>query len=421
MSSPPQYRSEGTLPPSFRGVLAIALGAFALVVTEFLPVGLLPDISRDLGVSEGTTGLVVTATALLGAVAAPTATVLIRHLDRRTALLGLTGLLIVSAVLSALAHSFLLLIVARIILGIAVGGFWAISMTAAGRLVRPEKVATASATVLGGISVASVVSVPAGAYLGAHADWHIAFAAAAVLGAVVMAVQAVVLPRIPMDQKVSVSSFARLLRLAPIRIILLTVVLFVAGHFIAYTYITPMLQHESGFGPTAASALLLGYGIVTCLGNFAGGYLAARGLFRTVLLTAGLFVVSLLLMAAFTTTAPVAVSALAGWALAWGMAPVATQLWLFNTSRHAPEAAQAMNTSVFQLAIGLGSLTGAVIVNATAVHSASWAATAVLVIATAVVLLARNRTAGASGQEPPATGTAPETTPPAGQPGLAAR
>lgn len=388
------------LAPSWRGVVAISLGAFALVVTEFLPVGLLPEISQDLGVSEGTTGLAVTATALLGAFAAPATAVLIGRLDRRLALLGLTALLIISAALSAASPSFAVLIIARVLLGAGVGGFWAISITAAGRLVPPEKIAKASAMVLGGISIGSVVSVPIGAYLGAHADWRTAFVAATVLAVLVAVLQAVLLPRIPMDQPVSVSSFVDLLRLGRVRLILTTVILIVAGHYVAYTYVTPLLLQVGGFSADVVSVLLLGYGAVTVIGNFVAGALAARTLFRTVAVTAALFIASLLVMAIAGGVQALAVAALAGWALALGMTPVSTQLWLFDAAKHSPEAAQAMNTGVFQLSIGLGSLAGSVTVTATgSVHTAVWVSFVVLTLAGVVVTAAgKQRRAGSAAE-----------------------
>lgn len=381
----------------WRGVAAISLGAFALVVTEFLPVGLLPDISRDLGISEGTTGLAVTATALLGAVAAPAATVLIGRLDRRVALLGLTALLVVSAALSAVAPNFAVLIVARVLLGVGIGGFWAISIVAASRLVPPEKVASASSMVLGGISIGSVVSVPFGAYLGAHADWRTAFVVAAVLGIVVAVVQAILLPRMPMDQSVGLRSFVDLLRLGRIRLILATVVLIIAGHYVAYTYVTPLLQ-AGGFSADAASGLLLMYGVVTVIGNFLAGAMAARAIFRTVVVTVAVFVSSLLLLAITGGGTVLGVIALVGWALALGMAPVGTQLWLFAASKHSPEAAQAMNTGVFQLSIGLGSLAGSVTVTATgSVHATTWVGFVVLAFAAVLVIFAPKITRAAEG------------------------
>src|ERR1700754_194221 len=179
---------------SWLGVLAIALGALSLVVTEFLPVGLLSGISRDLGVAEGTAGLAVTATAVFGFIAAPVTAIAIGRADRKLVLLGLTVLLIISSVLSWTAGSFATLLIARIILGIGVGGFWAISITAAAKLVSPEKVHAASSLVFAGISIGSVIAVPAGSYIGAHADWRGGFLGASILAVVCFLLQLVFLP-----------------------------------------------------------------------------------------------------------------------------------------------------------------------------------------------------------------------------------
>ena len=160
-------------------VAAIALGAFSVVVSEFMPVGALPQISDGMGISEGTAGMMVTLPALSGAVAAPAATVLMRRLDRRLAIIGLTVLIAVSCVLSAAATGFTMMLVSRLILGISIGGVWATSVSAAARLVPARIVHTASSVVFGAIAVGSVVSVPSSSLIATHASWRITFVAAA--------------------------------------------------------------------------------------------------------------------------------------------------------------------------------------------------------------------------------------------------
>jgi predicted MFS family arabinose efflux permease len=230
-----------TIQPAWMGVIAIALGAFALVVTEFLPVGLLPGIARDLGITEGVAGLAVTATAVMGFLSAPVTAVVIRNADRRTVLLTLTGLLILSSAMASFASHFSILLLSRILLGIGVGGFWAISITAAATLVPPEKVHKASSLVFAGISIGSVVAVPAGSYIGAHADWRVAFMAAGVLAVAVALLQWQLLPRIVAKKVVNARDFLDLLRSSRIRAILLTVVFIVAGQYCGYTFVTPYL------------------------------------------------------------------------------------------------------------------------------------------------------------------------------------
>jgi predicted MFS family arabinose efflux permease len=379
---------------SWRGVWAIAFGAFSLVVTEFLPVGVLPEMSATLGISEGTGGLAITATALLGAVAAPAATLLIREIDRRQVLLGLTMLLIVSSALTIVAQSLIVLIIARVILGLAVGGFWAVALAAVERLVPPARAHTATAIVLGGISVGSVVSVPAGSLIASHADWHTAFAASSVLAVVVLVVQMLLVPQIPATHAVRLSDFGGLFRSPRIVAILAIVVAVVSGHYVAYTFISPYLQQITGItGSGLLGVLLLGFGLFTVVGNFVGGALVGHRAGQTVVATNLVLAAALVAIAIWGGHASVAVSALAVWALAWGAAPIGTQVWLFAAARndHSIEAAQAINTSLFQLSIGLGSLVGSVAVNTRGIHSATWIASGVLVVAIAASLLAASQ------------------------------
>jgi predicted MFS family arabinose efflux permease len=370
---------------SWPGVLAIALGALSLVVTEFLPVGLLSGISRDLGVAEGTAGLAVTATAILGFIAAPVPAIAIGRIDRKLVLLGLTALLIISSVLSWTAGSFAMLLIARIILGIGVGGFWAISITAAAKLVPPEKVHAASSLVFAGISIGSVIAVPAGSYIGAHADWREAFLGASVLAVACFLLQLVFLPRLKIKEGVSVSDFFGLLKDPKVRAIFLTVIFIVAGQYAGYTFVTPYLEQVTHLDAAIVSGLLFAYGVSTVVGNFAGGAFAGRKLHNTVVVTVWIFVLSLASMAVFATSPIFAGVALLIWALSWGMAPVGTQLWLYNATLHAPEAAQAMNTSVFQLSIGLGSLAGGIVVNNIGLHGSMWLGALILALAVLMV------------------------------------
>ncbi|MFZ4877492.1 MFS transporter [Janthinobacterium sp. Mn2066] len=383
-----QQKDAGDMPAnSWLGVLVIALGALSLVVTEFLPVGLLPGISRDLGIAEGTAGLAVTVTALLGFIAAPITAIAIGKADRKWVLLGLTALLVISSVLSWKAATFGMLLLARIILGVAIGGFWAISITAAAKLVAPEKVHAASSLVFAGISIGSVIAVPAGSYIGAHADWRDGFLGASVLAMVCFVLQLIFLPSLKMKHGVNVRDFFGLLKDAKVRAIFLTVIFVVAGQYAGYTFVTPYLEQITRLDTGIVSALLFAYGVFTVVGNFVGGAFAGRNLHKTVLATAWIYLLSLAAMALFATSPVLAGVALLVWALSWGMAPVGTQLWLYHATLHAPEAAQAMNTSVFQLSIGLGSLLGGIAVNKLGLHSSMWLGAAILALAVLMVYI----------------------------------
>ncbi|WP_233839085.1 MFS transporter [Paraburkholderia sp. ZP32-5] len=372
--------------PCWRGVLAIALGGLALVVIEFLPVGLLPGIIKGFGVSEGTAGLTVTATAAFGFIAAPITALSVGRLDRRIVLLALSALVVVSGIISTLAPNFAVLLLARVLLGIGVGGFWSISIIAASRLVPADKVPKASSLVFSGISVATVISVPMGAYIADHAGWRIAFGIASVLAIAVFIFQLVALPKIETPSAVTSADFASLLKSRKIIAVYLAIVFIVAGHFAAYTFVTPYLQQVVRFDANEISSVLLLYGALAVVGAFLAGVLASRDLRKTVYANVALFFASLIAMAVSPAHWSIVLVGLVLWAVCWGMAPVGTQLWLFNATQHAPEAAQSMNTCVFQLSITCGSLIGGLAVDHIDLHASMWTGAAILLLAVMAVL-----------------------------------
>ncbi len=369
-------------------VTAIALGAFSVVVSEFVPVGALPQISEGLGVSEGTAGLLVTLPALSGAVAAPAATVLMRRLDRRLAIIGLTALIAVSCVLSAAATNFTMMLISRLILGISIGGVWATSVSAAARLVPARTVHTASSVVFGAIAVGSVVSVPSSSLIAAHTSWRTTFVAAAAVAVVAALVQALALPKIPTADRVTMGHFRPLLRSVPANVILAVVFLVVFAQFSAYTFVVPYLHEVTGLTTGLASGLLLGYGALTIVGNFGGGALLGRSIRGTVIATLVLGVGGLLALSAGGKVTALVCVGLALWGLAWGNAPVALQHWLYTygQNKFSTEAVNATFTAVVQVAVASGSLLSGVAVDTVGVRSSAALGTVASAIACVLAL-----------------------------------
>ncbi|MFH8485677.1 MFS transporter [Streptomyces longisporoflavus] len=359
-----------SLPPS---VLAVAATTFSVVTTEMLPVGLLTSLSSGLGVSHGTAGLTVTLPGVVAALAALLLPVAVRRADRRTVLCALMALLAAANLASALAPAFGVLLAARVLVGVCIGGVWAIAAGLGARLVREQSASGRATTVIfSGIAVASVLGVPAGTFLGELAGWRWAFAVMGAFALAVAGLLAALLPPLPAPAAVRLGAFPGLLRSARLRAGLLVVLSLVTGHFAAYTYVRPVLERVPGLNAGLISGLLLVYGVAGIAGNFAGGALAARDPRRTLLaISAGLAAVVLLLGPAGGSL-PASVALLVAWGLAYGGVSVSTQQWITAAAPRARDAASALFAAVFNAAIALGALTGGLVANGFGTTDVLW-------------------------------------------------
>ncbi|WP_369217825.1 MFS transporter [Streptomyces flavofungini] len=385
----------GAPAPPRGAVLALAVATFSVVTTEMLPVGLLTPIGSGLGVSDGTAGLAVTLPGVVAAFAALLLPVAVRRADRRTVLGALLVLLAAANAASALAPSFGVLLGARVLVGVCIGGVWAIAAGLGARLAGAAGAGRATAVIFSGIAVASVLGVPAGTLLGELTGWRWAFAALAALALGVAGLLAALLPPLPAGQAVRLGGFAGLLRVRRLRGGLLAVTLLVTGHFAAYTYVRPVLERVPGIGPGLISALLLAYGTAGVVGNFTGGAVAARDPRRALLaICAGLGAVVLLLVPAGGSLA-VSAPLLMAWGLAYGGVSVSAQNWVMAAAPHAREAASALFAGVFNVAIALGAFAGGRVADSRGAGAALWLGGALAVLA----LVAVGRAKGAATPE----------------------
>ncbi|MGW7517582.1 MFS transporter [Streptomyces sp. NPDC054796] len=342
-------------------MLAVAATTFSVVTAEMLPVGLLTPIGATLRVSDGAAGLTLTATGLVAALAAPVVPLTARRADRRLVLAGLMVLLAAANLLAAWAPVFGVLLLARVLVGLGMGGVWAVAASLAVRLVPARSVAPATAAVFSGIAVASVVGVPAGTLVGELAGWRAAFALMAAVSLAVAAALALLLPPLPADGRARPRELAALVRAPRLRTGLLVVLLLVAGHFAAYTYVRPVLEELSGIATGLLSVLLLAYGVAGIAGNFLAGATVSRRADRTLLVLCAGLAAAMLATPLLGTSAPGAVVLLLVWGLAYGGVSVAAQTWLLALTPGAPgarETASALFASVFNIAISMGALLG---------------------------------------------------------------
>lgn len=374
-------------PAAWAAVVSLALGVFGLVTAEFLPASLLTPIASDLGISDGTAGQTVTATALIAAVAGPAIVIGTGGIDRRLVVWGLTLLLVLSNLLAAFAPHVAVLLVARVGLGIALGGFWSLAAALALRLVPPALMPRAMSIIFTGVSAATVCAAPLGAFLGDLWGWRATFMVAGVIGLVALAVQLVTMPKLPPMGAQSLSTFLVLLRRPNIRIGLIIVLLVISGHFAGFTYVRPFLEQVPRLKVEMISLVLLAFGIGGFFGNLAGGFIAERSAKWAVSLAALLLAAMAFALFAFGASMPVSLVATGLWGFAFGGLPVAIQTWTTQSAPDHAESAGALLVSTFQIAIASGAILGGLLVDGFGAPGAI-AYSAVAVLTGAVVMLA---------------------------------
>jgi predicted MFS family arabinose efflux permease len=344
-------------------VLSVAAGTFIMVTTEFLPVGLLTSIGHDLHVSEGVAGFMVTVPGLVAAVAAPAITVFSGTTDRRTLIFVLTGLIMFSNVLGFLAPNFWMMLGGRVLLGLCVGGFWTFAAAVGRRLVPEGAGNRATALILAAVSVGTVLGVPAGAFVGLRYGWRISFLGAAILSAVILLWQILVLPRLPARHRVSFAALLGVINIPLVRIGFMLAGLFFAAHFAAYTYLEPFLTQVAGFSPADIGFLFAGYGLAGLFGTFVGERLLGWNLRGGVAAVAFLLATSLLLLSVFGEDRLMVATLLMLWGFSFGSVPLSGQIWLYQAAPEKFETVSAWMVCVSQIGLAAGAFAGGLVVD----------------------------------------------------------
>ena len=366
-SLPPRGRPEHpqqSVKQQWLAILSVAVGAFALVTSEFLPVGVLNDVASDLGISAGHAGLMVTLPGIMAALAAPLLSIGIGTMDRRYLLVGLTLVMIIANSVVAFASDFNLLLVGRVLLGISIGGFWATAIALSGRLA-PKGVGVAQATsiIMVGVTLATVLGVPVGTWLSGLLGWRMTFLVTALVGVPVLLAQIFLLPRLTPEKAIRVSDLPALFINPQSRVGLIAVLLIGLAHFAAYTYVAPFFKHSAGFdGPTIGSLLLL-YGVAGVMGNLFAGFAANRSVRHTLLLVALMIGTSTALFPYFATGMTGAAMLIALWGFAFGAFPACASIWMFVVAPKDVERGMPLFVALFQVIIALGSFFGGQIVD----------------------------------------------------------
>jgi len=368
--SSPTPTSTSPRKDSWAGVISLGLGVFALVMAEFLPASLLTRVASDLGVSEGVAGQSVSVTAIVAAIAGLTIPVLLPRVDRRHLMLGLGLLAVLSDLMVAIAPSYPVLLAARVLLGIALGGFWALAISVTARLVSPERLGRAMTVVNMGVSLATVAAIPLGTWLGEGWGWRPVFLLAAGVGAVALLAQLFVLPSIHATGSVGFGALFATLRSRLILLALIATGLVAGGHFAAFTYIRPAATDVGGFDPAGLAVLLLVYGLAAFAGNLIAGPLVDKRMRVAAFVFPVLLGAALLLFAFSGGNQAVVLVAVALWGLGFGAVPTTLQTWMARAEPTRLESVGGLQAATFQVSIALGAVVGGVLVDGVGVGAA---------------------------------------------------
>ncbi|MFI1285398.1 MFS transporter [Streptomyces sp. NPDC020858] len=386
-------------------VIALGLGTFSFVTTETLPIGLLPSIGAGLDVSVGTAGFLVTGFAAVAAITAAPLTTLCGRIDRKWLLAGLLVLYVAGNLLAVIATSYGVLLGARVLVALAHGVFWSIAAAIAVRLVPERHAVRATALVLGGISLASVLGVPLGTMIGQRSGWHTAFAAVAAIGFVVLVAVLFLLPSLPAQGTGSLAALPRVLRNSRLRAAVAVTALVMIGHFLAFTYIAPYLEQVTGISEGMVGVLLLVFGAAGFAGNFVAGAVVGRSVHGTLVGALVLMTGSLALLWAFGDSRPAAITLLVLWGLAFAALPVGLQTWVLQLAKEESDAASSLYVAAFNGAIAVGALAGGLLVDSAAGPRAVTAVAAVLTACALLTLLLSARSARTHNPAPARTRT----------------
>ncbi|MDO9358731.1 MAG: MFS transporter [Polaromonas sp.] len=373
-------------------LLALTVGAFGIGTTEFVLMGLLRQVADDLHVTIAAAGLLISGYALGVAVGAPVLTLASRRLPRKTVLLALMAIFTLGNLACALAPSYGWLMVARVVTALAHGTFFGVGAVVATGLVAPERRASAIAIMFTGLTAATILGVPAGAWLGLHHGWRAPFWAVTAIGVLAFAVLAAFVPRTrregalpPLRDELAVMTRPQVL------LGLTMTVVGYAGVFAVFTYVQPLLNRLTGFSDGAVSAVLLLFGGGMAIGNLLGGQLADRGVMRAVLWTLSVLalVLATLQFAIGSAVPAIVFFAVLGVASFATVAPLQMRV-LEKASGAGQNLASSLNIAAFNLGNAIGAWVGGVTIeHGPGLASLGWVAAAITLGGLGIALWSR--------------------------------
>lgn len=365
-------KEQATKEPFPISILSLTVGAFAIGMTEFVIMGLLPNVANDLHVSISSAGQLITMYALGVAIGAPILTVLTHRIPQKKLLCLLMVLFILGNGISVFAPSYAILMGARMITALTHGTFFGVGAVMASNLVRPDKRAGAVSIMMAGLTIANIIGVPLGTFIGQHMGWRSSFGAIAIMGIIALVGILIFIPQIRHDKPASIVKQISALAKPKLLLYLLIGALGNAGLFAVFTYITPLLVQVTGFAEHSVTWILVLFGCGVTIGNIVGGKLADWKLMPSIL---GLYLSICVILTLFTFTIYSPIAAVLTIFL-WGAASFAVfpglQVRIMSLAQAAPALASTSSHSAGNLGNAAGAFIGGWVITHLAITALPW-------------------------------------------------
>ncbi|WP_435167598.1 MFS transporter [Paenibacillus glycanilyticus] len=353
-------------------VLSLTVGAFAIGMTEFVIMGILPNVASDLNVSISAAGQLITMYALGVAVGAPIMTILTSRIPQKKLLCILMLLFILGNGLSVVAPNYAVLMIARMITALTHGTFFGVGAVIASKLVRADKQAGAVSIMMAGLTIANIIGVPIGTYIGQNWGWRASFGAIAVMGILALIGIIIFIPKLKLSKQVSVLKQLSAIARPKLLVYLLIAALGNAGLFAVFTYITPLLTDITGFAEHNVTWILILFGIGVTVGNIVGGKLADWKLMPSIL---GLYLTIAVVLTIFTFTVHNEIASVITIFL-WGAASFAVfpglQVRIMSLAQSAPALASTSSHSAGNLGNASGAFIGGWVITHLSLGALPW-------------------------------------------------
>jgi DHA1 family inner membrane transport protein len=367
-------------------LFSLTLGAFAIGMTEFVIMGILPNVADDLHVSISQAGQLITSYALGVAIGGPILAIATHKLPQKTLLCLLMLLFILGNGIAVIAPNYSIVMVARLITALAHGTFLGVGSVIAANLVRVDKRAAAISVMMAGLTISNIIGVPLGTFIGQHLGWRASFGAIVIMGIISLIGILIFIPRIKQKTNTSLLQQVRSLAQPKLLLVLLIGALGCGSLFMVFTYIAPILIQITAFSEHSVTWILVLFGFGVTLGNFLGGKLADWKLIPSLL---GNFAVLALILAVFSFTDKIPAAAIITifiWGIAaFGILP-GLQIRIMNLAKEAPELAATSTHSALNLGNAGGAFFGGWAITHISLSSLPWIASLLAAIGSLLLL-----------------------------------